>query len=435
MERDKNEHYDSPRDGITLFEDTLADRSSNSIALGNVLAAIYAGALSIHGQLPDKDYPVAEYLTHGGRVKFDLSDLSGEEQDSFFNFITNGVAIKRPYATHRFSDKLVADGSHQEIKTSFLGAVSDFLASNAVHFGVNLAIGGRFKPCQEGCEESIGKMPKEDGCWGHLYIHRDPAYKAILVGVEGANPDKKNVRTNQEHNIVGLRGALSAFYEPKSTSKALHEEQRKQGKTPINIDTDINWATVRVTPRSLGILLSGAIQALDIVRSPHPLSEEAAEDRLGAMRAWEKKSGPIREEVTQLYNTLKETFNPARMFGPDKNQYILPLARLSTALFKYAALLNSLDITADSMQEKYHAVMSSLEAMKCSAMTNDTNKMRIINEFSDAFKQLYYLDARRLRERQLPDVLQKEIEDKNGSEFDGISVIAKEEQQLGLVNM
>jgi hypothetical protein len=367
---------------------------------------MYAGALNIHGQLPDQDYPVSEHLIHGGRIKFDLKELSEDEQQQFFEYVTNNVAVPRAYATHRFGDTLDPEGSPKEIKSSVGGALSDFLRSpmEPVHFGINLAIGGRSTPCCEGSEASLGKMPKEDGQWGHLYIHRDVKLKSMLIGIEGGGPHQENLRTNQAHSLIGAKGELSAFNEPKGSSKQLHEEQSHQGKTPINISEDVNWATVKITKGSLNLLLAGNIKPLDIVRSPHPLSEHAKPDRLQAMQDWSKQSAPIRDSLTSLQNKLKDTFDAKRIFFSDKDKYNLPLANLNKELYQYH--LQAKRLASEVLQQKYDAVMSAIEMFKDKSVTVDPKKLSVVDEFKEHFEKFHSLECRHLKESQLPDLLQ-----------------------------
>ncbi|KTC96415.1 hypothetical protein [Legionella feeleii] len=173
------------RDGLTLLEDTLRNPSENSKALGRVLLAIKTGELTVNGQVPDDAYPIGEYLSHGGRVNFDVSGLSPEEQQQFFAFITNNRATPRAFATHR-AGGTDANGSPAEAKSGLLGAISDAfraLVGASKHSGINLAIGGKV-PNWEGATDSFGNTPNESGEWGHMYLHQDT--NIVMVGVEAS---------------------------------------------------------------------------------------------------------------------------------------------------------------------------------------------------------------------------------------------------------
>ena len=91
------------KSGLTLLIDTLKTQTANSEALGSVLTAMDAGTLTVNGEPPDKAYPLGEYLIHGGRIKFDLSELNDKQKTDFFIFITNKNAQPRIFATHRAS--------------------------------------------------------------------------------------------------------------------------------------------------------------------------------------------------------------------------------------------------------------------------------------------------------------------------------------------
>ncbi len=87
--------------GLKLLSDTFTKESDHTLALCRVLDAMNTGELTVNGQQPDENYFLGEYLIHGGRIKFDVSDLSAEEQESFFKWITAGKAKSRAFATHR----------------------------------------------------------------------------------------------------------------------------------------------------------------------------------------------------------------------------------------------------------------------------------------------------------------------------------------------
>ena len=90
-----------PGPGLKLLTDTIKDETPNSVALGRVLNAIDKGTLTVNGQSPDKAYSIGEYLIHGGRIKFDVSDLNSQQQSKFFNYVTNEQAKNRTFSTHR----------------------------------------------------------------------------------------------------------------------------------------------------------------------------------------------------------------------------------------------------------------------------------------------------------------------------------------------
>ncbi|STX39337.1 hypothetical protein [Legionella feeleii] len=279
-----------PRDGLTLLEDTLRQPTENSKALGRVLLAVKSGTLTVNGQVPDDAYPIGEYLTHGGRINFDVSALSAEEQQQFYAFITNNQAKPRAFATHR-AGGTDANGSPAEAKSGLLGAISDAfraLVGASKHAGINLAIGGNHIASREGALDSLGKNPDESGEWGHMYLHQDT--NIVMVGVEASAPGKHNVRTGEAHSKTGGAGELSPFLQRKIDSRELHEEQIKAGKTPLSTKEKYNWATVKISPEQLRQMIA-AEQNTDyvaLVKAKPDNAQPAEPNRQEKMEAWAK---------------------------------------------------------------------------------------------------------------------------------------------------
>lgn len=240
------------RDGLELLEDTLGDKTEESKALGRVLLAMKFGDLSIQGQVPDSAYPLGEYLIHGGRIKFDLSELSHSEQKQFFDFITNKQATTRAFASHR-AGGIDANGSPAEAKSGILGAISDAfraLTGTSKHFGINLSVGSAEIPNKEG--QAIGEYPQANGEWGHMYLHKDD--DIVLIGIEASAPGKKNQRTNEAHSVTGATGEKSPFMQEKINTKELREKQMSQGLSPLSTNEKNNWASVKISPGQFQLL-------------------------------------------------------------------------------------------------------------------------------------------------------------------------------------
>ena len=229
--------------GLTLLIDTLKTQTANSEALGSVLTAMDAGTLTVNGEPPDKAYPLGEYLIHGGRIKFDLSELNDKQKTDFFNFITNQKAQPRIFATHRASTKLDAAGSPAEEKSSFFGGFSDvfsYALGRGKHFGIDLAIGGL-----------ADNGPQENGEWGHMYIHRNDSANLLLIGIEPSAPGMSNARTGEAHSKTGAAGKLSPFLEKKINSQDLRDEQSRAEHAPLSTNAKYNWATVKIDSNQL----------------------------------------------------------------------------------------------------------------------------------------------------------------------------------------
>ncbi|STX41062.1 Uncharacterised protein [Legionella donaldsonii] len=309
-----------PRDGLTLLEDTLRNPTENSKALGRVLLAIKSGTLTVNGQAPDDAYPIGEYLTHGGRVNFDVSALSAEEQQQFYAFITNSQAKTRAFATHR-AGGTDANGSPAEAKSGLLGAISDAfraLVGASKHAGINLAIGGNHIASREGASGGLGKNPDESGEWGHMYLHQDT--NIVMVGVEASAPGKHNTRTGESHSKTGAAGELSPFLQKKIDSRELHEEQIKAGKTPLSTKEKYNWATVKISSEQLRQMMladQGADYAA-LVKAKPDNAQPAEPNRKEKMEAWAKatKEGNKTSMAAKIFGFLLFAAGIVLAFAP-----------------------------------------------------------------------------------------------------------------------
>ena len=281
----------STRSGLGLLRDTLVDVTDNSCALGRVLKAIDTGTLTVNGQTPDVAYSIGEYLVHGGRIKFDVSELNPEDQDIFFDYITNKQAKARTFATHRVGG-IDASGSPAEAKSGFFGAVGDLFRRAGVylgiaqskHYGINLAIGGSNIANREG--ESLGINPDESGQWGHMYLHKDSGI--VLVGIEPSGPGQTNKRTAEDHSTTGESGTFSPFLEKKINSPALQQDQLKSGKEPLSVEEKYNWATVKMTSAQLNSCIDATIvdNNVSLVEKTPSNATKAESNRTGKMKAW-----------------------------------------------------------------------------------------------------------------------------------------------------
>jgi hypothetical protein len=279
------------RSGLALLSDTLIPDTPNTKALRHTLIAMDKGTLTVNGQLPDQNYVLGEYLIHGGRVKFDTSDLSPEEQTTFFKFITNGQAQSRAYATHRVAG-FDANGSPAETKSGIAGFLADTfkaIIGSSPHAGINLAIGGSHRVNMEGNKDSLGLLPDESGSWGHLYLHK--ARDLVLLGIESSAPSTTNIRTQEGHSTLGASGDLSPFLEKKINTKALHDSQALDGKTRLSTEDKYNWATVKVSKAQLAAMLKTAEQennCTDLVSKIPDNATQAETHREAKMNAWAK---------------------------------------------------------------------------------------------------------------------------------------------------
>ncbi|MCC5015800.1 hypothetical protein [Legionella sp. 31fI33] len=309
-----------PRTGLELLEDTLRSDTENTKALGRVLLAIKSGTLTVNGQAPDEDYPIGEYLTHGGRINFDVSALSAEEQQQFYAFITNNQAKPRAFATHR-AGGTDANGSPAEAKSGLLGAISDAfraLVGASKHAGINLAIGGNHIASREGAPGSLGQHPDESGEWGHMYLHQDS--NIVMVGIEASAPGKHNVRTGESHSKTGAAGELSPFLQKKIDSRELQQEQVKAGKKPLSTKEKYNWATVKISSDQLRQMMladQGADYAA-LVKAKPDNAQPAEPNRKEKMEAWAKatKEGNKTSMAAKIFGFLLFAAGIVLAFAP-----------------------------------------------------------------------------------------------------------------------
>ncbi|WP_232220748.1 hypothetical protein [Legionella tunisiensis] len=301
------------RDGLELLEDTLRSDTDNTKALGNVLFAVKSGTLMVNGQTPDEAYVIGEYLIHGGRIKFDLSELSPTQQEQFFAFITNGQASPRAFATHR-AGGTDANNSPAETKSGLFGAIIDAfraLSGYPKHYGIHLPVGGNQTVTRAGeCVVSgLGQTPDESGEWGHMYLHKDT--NLVLVGIEGSAPGKKNKRTGEAHSWTGGSGTISPFWEWKINSKNLRTQQEYAEKTPLTTAEKNNWATVKISSEQFPVMMEAAKNLatqsyLDLVREIPSNAQPAEKNRMEKMQAWAKatKRGNETSLLTKLFGIL-----------------------------------------------------------------------------------------------------------------------------------
>lgn len=228
-----------------------AELHPNVKVLTRVYQAIRSGDLTVNGLPPDKNYYLGEYLIHGGRIRFDLSQLSKENRQLFFDYIKGDATFyHRKYATHR-RGAVDPDGNIAEEKSGLWGAFIDLLTRehHSKHLYINLPIGG------EGREEK-GGIVAADGQWGHMYIYDDHKNGFMMIGIEQSGPGQRNLRTGKGHSKLGRAGELTAFMAKSIDDRSLHEEQRTtQDKCSISTTVKYNWACVKVTVNNLEEIL------------------------------------------------------------------------------------------------------------------------------------------------------------------------------------
>jgi hypothetical protein len=277
---------------------------SGARVLARTYQAVNAGELRVNGQPPDTNYPLGEYLIHGNRIKFDLRQLTKEEQQKFYDYLVEGAeVIPRKFATHRFSDQLDASGVPIEIVphgyekvTGALRDIVNVLIRNEKHFGVNLPVGGVGT-------EIHGHTVEENGEHGHLYIHRDLKRGMMMIGVEGSEPGKHNKRTGAGHSVAGAPSDYSAFMALKANDIRLIEMQRMSGLCPLSTTERGNWTCVsEISKKTLTALIKGSSlrlersetrnEFLNILNSPHHSSIVVTNivEREKAMIDWQRET-------------------------------------------------------------------------------------------------------------------------------------------------
>lgn len=240
----------------TFDQDKHKPLSPNVLAFARVYHAIEQGHLTVNGLPPDDFYPLGEYLIHGGRMRFDLSELNTQERQQFYEYIVNhqptpsnnNHIIQRSFASHMRAG-LDAIGNIREIKSLFWGNRTQ--KARAKHQGINLPIGG---------EGSIfdNQTVTTDGKWGHMYIYDDHADGFMMIGIENSAPQQKNIRTKRSHSALGISGNISPFNAEKLQDKKWHKKIQQQQKCPLTTKS-FNWACVKITPQHLEKILANSV--------------------------------------------------------------------------------------------------------------------------------------------------------------------------------
>ncbi len=244
---------------FTLLESTFnpdpeqKQLSENVIAFARVFHAIEAGNLTVNGLPPDNSYSLGEYLIHGGRIRFDLSELDLEHRDLFFKYITNSDTTQRHIIQRKFASHLHggtdANGNITEIKSHLRAWWS--AKNRSKHLGINLPIGG------EGSEYKDQKITT-DGNWGHMYIYDDHAVGIMMVGIQNSAPLQRNVRTLRYHNPLATSGTTSSFYCERLQDKSWHQHLSEMRRCPLTVK-QYNWACVKITDNVVNDLVANPL--------------------------------------------------------------------------------------------------------------------------------------------------------------------------------
>lgn len=309
-------HQEHTLSGLDLLAETFTPVQLNTgtqplhknvVALGRILTAIQYGNLTVNGLLPDDDYALGEYLLHGGRIRFDLTELSIEKQIELKTLLFPIETLyPRAFATHRLGGK-DANGNLAEVKSGLFGAIIDafnyYILGQTKHYGMDLPIGGLGK-------KHNGQTIHADGQWGHLYAHFDNHF--MMIGIEPSAPGKTNLRTQAKHSKVGKSDKYSPFLSLKIDDKALHDQQKAEGCCPLSTQSKYNWACVKINDQAFEKIKAEAslihrhtnpelIQNKLLGQRPHnaqTVPQKDVEKRLSLMKNFQKstnKSASIRQ--------------------------------------------------------------------------------------------------------------------------------------------
>ncbi|MBV8802451.1 MAG: hypothetical protein JO131_05735 [Gammaproteobacteria bacterium] len=275
--------------GYALFSSTFAPNKTTSKisrASHNLAAITYAfsqSTISVNGQPADARHSVAAYFTTGGRILFDLNDLTIKQQNEFWNLLfLDEKNLSFRLSSHRISG-VTATGNPAEIslkpkKNLFKYPLHNILVLyNTIsqlftrsQSGMNIAVGGEgtsIKDCK-------GEVVANDGRNGHVLIstrrgllhswfHWLPGStyflsrtgNAFMIGIENSAPGKKNIRTKKDHGLMATKSNISAFALPKMGSKVLADlEKTKTGAALSGENEGYNVITAKVTANTLNAL-------------------------------------------------------------------------------------------------------------------------------------------------------------------------------------
>ncbi|ODN42556.1 hypothetical protein [Piscirickettsia litoralis] len=262
--------------------------------LGRVIAILRYNRFEICGQPPDYDYSLGEYIMHGGRLLFDLSQLNRGGRKFFREFILledqkESPIYSRSAATHAFNDF----GKVRELKLGTLKSTKcaiqnlfngSILRNNTGHWGLDIPIGGYGNTVEslDGKEHLIDSSGK----FGHLYILCNGKYpNAVMVGLEESKPARTNKVSNDTHGINGQGGKYSACIVDKIGNMqsancvdraSIDKYSSRARMTVANIDfegSQYNWNRVFVTTKDMLCAIESRIDhesMSSFLLSPHP---------------------------------------------------------------------------------------------------------------------------------------------------------------------
>lgn len=270
----------------------------NAVAFARAYHAIDMGTLKVNELDADADYALGEYLIHGGRVRFDLSQLSSNEQEIFYNYVLNqdqnpernATVINRGFATHGRGRDTIAGSPTEETPFKPWGFLRDFFinqiplwvwGSTSEHRGIHLPIGGEGTEC-------ASQTVSTDGRWGHMYIYKAKGTgNFMMIGIEGSAPQASaNPRTKMKHSWLGTPAERSAF-----NAKKLHH-YCGDGSLPFSA-TKLNWACVTINPSQL------------IAITSNPMILETDEQREAFQKILQKPPQKARHVTDRPHRHLK----------------------------------------------------------------------------------------------------------------------------------
>lgn len=212
--------------------------------------------LTFSGQRPNDYDALGAYLVSGGRLFFDMSQLSPQDKRAFDEFLfpksSGNIFYRRLAGTHKVSTKIINGKKYVyeqklSIFESFLNAIKQIIGQiKPLHFGMDIGLGGVGNELvtHEGKKVKI----KNDGEFGHLYANKHPELDAIQIGFEEAAPGKRFVPGGGWHGPDGKGSDHSAFM----ARKLEDQEFGENGKDKIIPQQDKNgkyaWNRIVITP-------------------------------------------------------------------------------------------------------------------------------------------------------------------------------------------
>ena len=258
--------------GYKIFRETFAEKEgvnkahpAETYSLATAVSAFRNSQVSINGVPPDSNYPIEAYFSSGGRVIYDVTDLSSSDQDLFWKLLFEKqeyqdrapVIYPRP-SSHRFGN-VTATGGPAEIavpgRKKPISAAYNFL-TQMFPFGSTCL----------GMNVPLGKDGQTNGNYGHMCICRDSrglfgsTGDAVMLGIENVSPgwfrfgfeEKENVYSKGKHFASGVKSKKSCTGLPKLGSEELYELHVDAGYPPmVPIGAEYNGITAIVTPTTL----------------------------------------------------------------------------------------------------------------------------------------------------------------------------------------